>query len=324
MASNNPPLPIVMAVDEAYLGYASVAIASLFANASDSNPEVHVLTKGISKDSADLLAQVARRFGRTIVGHLIDASAVAWLGGYGDYISNASFWRLYCGELRQFDRVLYLDADVIVEADVGRVFETGMGSAVIAGVMDSTSAASGRKRLALPADEPYLNAGVLLIDTKRWREEGIAALCLDYARRFAERIYIGDQDIINAVLQGRKILLDRRWNLLQSDFLNSSDLARTGLGSTPEAQSGDFFIAHFSGIIKPWMEWSDRWSQTLFDRYRLFTALKNEPRVQPTKLSEWMLWAEGLDAAGEHAKSSAVRKHIILQLVGSIEASRSG
>jgi lipopolysaccharide biosynthesis glycosyltransferase len=146
-------------------------------------------------------------------------------------------------------RALFLDSDMLVLADVGRLADTDLGSAVVAAVPDpyiprvsSVGGLLNYEALALPADASYFNAGVMVIDMARWRDGAVGAKALAFTRREAAFLQQYDQDSLNAVLAGRWMPLDPRWQV-QPRVTNALGL--------PPAE--DPFIIHFSGRLKPWL-----------------------------------------------------------------------
>jgi lipopolysaccharide biosynthesis glycosyltransferase len=97
---------------------------------------------------------------------------------------------------------------------------------------------AGWKEAGLHADEPYFNAGVMLIDLDHWRETGVEKRSLDYLRRFGPKVWFWDQEALNAVLSGQWKSLDSSWNFPASMVDPFKEMPR---------------IAHFSGNIKPWV-----------------------------------------------------------------------
>jgi lipopolysaccharide biosynthesis glycosyltransferase len=97
---------------------------------------------------------------------------------------------------------------------------------------------AGWKEAGLNPDEPYFNAGVMLIDVERWRETGVEKRSLDYLRRFGPKVWFWDQEALNAVLSGQWKSLDSSWNFPASMVDPFKEMPR---------------IAHFSGNIKPWV-----------------------------------------------------------------------
>lgn len=112
-------------------------------------------------------------------------------------------------------RLLYLDSDIVVTKSLRPLFETDLQGSAIAGVpvdKDANFLATLNKNLGKPADTAYFNAGVLLIDIAKWREQNVTELALDVARRLGNDLNYLDQDALNSVADGRFVKLDRKWN----------------------------------------------------------------------------------------------------------------
>jgi len=98
----------------------------------------------------------------------------------------------------------------------------------------------------------YFNAGVLVMDLKRFRNTGL----IQAAEKFLEQtnyktVYV-DQDALNHVVNGAFVRLDSCWNVLgsrsETDF-NNADYENAA--STPPNHS-DPWILHYAGPYKPW------------------------------------------------------------------------
>ncbi|MBQ4396658.1 MAG: glycosyltransferase family 8 protein [Clostridia bacterium] len=129
----------------------------------------------------------------------------------------AIYGRLFFPRLMEqypdIDRLLYLDCDVIVDGSLTELFEMNMDGKVIAGVADS----SDRERKAaldIPPESPYINSGVLVIDTARWNALDVSQRTIDYINRIPEELLLPDQDAINYILQGQIKVLPPDYNLM--------------------------------------------------------------------------------------------------------------
>jgi lipopolysaccharide biosynthesis glycosyltransferase len=163
------------------------------------------------------------------------------------------FARLFLSELLPPDveRVLYLDADVLVRADVGELATTELGSAPLAAVRDEyVGSISGSPGLVdcgvagLDGAEPYFNSGVLLLDLPRWREERLGERTLQFLARHREHVRLPEQDALNALVAGRWTPLDPSWNVLIGESRKFDPAA------APDPVEAK--ILHFVGAHKPW------------------------------------------------------------------------
>lgn len=150
-----------------------------------------------------------------------------------------ALYRLLVPELlRDAPKVLYIDADAIVDGSLDWLWEHGLeGGALVAGVRDVGILPRQLRAIGLTVDDRYVNAGVTLLDL-----EGIRAADLHHVwlREINARHYgCHDQDIINLTCRGRINLVGNEWN---------SSLS-TGFAPNP-------VIAHFAGPAheKPWVD----------------------------------------------------------------------
>jgi lipopolysaccharide biosynthesis glycosyltransferase len=188
------------------------------------------------------------------------ASAVNGLPVWGR-MSSTTYQKLTLDEWlpKELDRVIWLDCDLLVVADLGRLWQSA-GTGTVSAVQDqrvpavsSPFGVAGWRELGLSAASKYFNAGVLVIDLAQWRGQGIRLKSIDYIRAFADRVYFWDQEALNAILEGKWSELDSRWNWHPS------------LPGAPE--SGDPSIIHFSGNLKPWKSANGGPWRTLYHSY---------------------------------------------------------
>lgn len=145
------------------------------------------------------------------------------------------------------ERALWLDADLLVEADLAALWRLDLGGAVLRAASDARVPTVGARfgirahaAYGLAAGDAYFNAGVLLIDLARWRAERVEERALDYLRRHGADVYFWDQEGLNVALAGRWQPLPASWN------------ATPDPGHRQAIAGGDARIVHFSGNLKPW------------------------------------------------------------------------
>ena len=172
------------------------------------------------------------------------------------HISRETYYRFVIADmLAQEDKILYLDADLIVKKSLLPLWHTDISRYDLAGVEDIwiQKHASYRETLQIAADAPYINAGVMLLNLKRWRENKLSAACFQAGKRFHGVIKWQDQDIINIVCSNHILLLDKKWNFTRQD-----------IEATP-SQAETAHIIHYTTSDKPWLH---RYRVKLFSRKR--------------------------------------------------------
>ncbi len=118
------------------------------------------------------------------------------------------------------DKVLYLDVDMIVLQDISLLFDTDLSHNIAAAVTDlgvpvfnnSWGGVKNYKELGFAPDTKYFNSGLLLMNSKLWKENKIAEQtieCINQNRAFAN---YPDQYGLNIVLANQWTELDSRWN----------------------------------------------------------------------------------------------------------------
>lgn len=152
-------------------------------------------------------------------------------------------------------KVIWLDCDTLVLADLAELWDLPMGSAHALAVTDSLVptvssrfGVSGFADVGIDASMPYFNAGVMVVDTTKWRASKVAAAAVNYLKRFRDSVFFWDQEALNAVLAGRWSELEPRWNW----SANLDRLSRDGTLSH-DGKTGSPRIVHFSGNLKPWV-----------------------------------------------------------------------
>ena len=241
-------LHIATAIDAAYLVPLQVAITSLKKHLRPSlTPRLYLLNRNLQRSGVEPIAKLIDTF-PIVPGD----AAIRKLPRQSGFPPEASFPLLLSECLpADVERVLFLDPDLLVLADVGEIWHTELGDNIIAAVPDmaipscwSPRGVKDSRELGIPRDAPYFNAGVMLIDMARWRRENVTARVGDYLNRYAGRTDFSHQEGLNAVLWNRWKQLDQRWNLIAS---------LTGRRYSRDVQAVDAAaMVHFAGQFKPW------------------------------------------------------------------------
>lgn len=257
-------LAVVTACDQAFLAGLLALLRSL--ERHDPDRIVYLLDCGISDgDRADL----GRRFPNLRIV-IVEPPSGLPKPSVG---SQATYARLLVGDLfRKRERVLYLDADTIVVSDLRELEVLTLRPPYIAAAcvepytpsFCSNNGVVDFRRLGFIGNEPYFNAGVLLIDINGWNSAGVKDKVLSYLMRTDIRITLFDQEALNVVLAGCWQRLDPEWNVSRYWVHESRRTARPNI-------LRDAHIVHFLSDEKPWSspETIHPW---LLDRYEEFAA----------------------------------------------------
>ena len=90
-------------------------------------------------------------------------------------------------------KAIWLDGDVLVLGDLAELWDADMSDHHALAVQDaivplvsSRFGVAGYRELGIPPEAKYFNAGVMVINTTRWREEDIAGRAIVYLKRYRE------------------------------------------------------------------------------------------------------------------------------------------
>ena len=262
----NPELNIVYTTDRGYLPQTAVSITSVCEN----NKEIpcisfFVLGQGLSREDQRSLADLAKSYGTEGHARRLVVREIGRMETYFDFSFDTSGWnpivlaRLVMDRFlpEDMERVLYLDGDTIVRGDLRPLWTADLHGCVIGACAEPTCSHERKEALGLKG-MPYYNAGVLLVDLKRWRGEGAGREIIEYYRNSGGALFANDQDAINAGLKGRIYSLSVTYN-----YHNTYDIYRYRLLEkncdypVPSREElalirRDPCIVHFLGEERPW------------------------------------------------------------------------
>ncbi len=149
------------------------------------------------------------------------------------------------------NRVLYIDADVIVVGDIRELWTFDMGPHALATVTDCyQDAEKFAETWGLSKGGRYFNAGVQVIDLKKVRAEKLFSRALDFVVANDSKLLLGDQDALNYVFWKNSAVLEPTWNVQR--FLRPRDVRAE---TAPDRRWGHAKprLIHYIGTEKPWM-----------------------------------------------------------------------
>lgn len=178
----------------------------------------HILHDDTLSDSnRDKLIQVATQNGDRIQFHnLGDAFGDSLKEKMGRYTIGSMFRVMLPELLPDVDKIIYLDADILVNRDIKELWDTDIQDYCLAAVPDY-STVNGLEtpypvaKQEVPASH-YFNTGVLCMNLDRIRAKGnMHENILNYLEE-NQGARLLDQDALNAVYGGETFLVDGSWN----------------------------------------------------------------------------------------------------------------
>lgn len=222
---------------------------------------VYVLDGGLTAESRSRLTRSLQRDTVELCWVDVESSALESLPVWGR-MSATTYARLLLPVLlpASIDRVIWLDCDLIVHADLGALWSHPLEGRPALAVQDmivpyvsSPDGIAHYAALGLERQTEYFNAGVMVVNLERWRSGDVPGRVLEYLHTHAQDVVYWDQEGLNAVLAGDWGALDPRWNqnagVAGRSFYHPEHLD----GETYRRVVDDPWIIHFSGNLKPWM-----------------------------------------------------------------------
>lgn len=195
------------------------------------------------------------------------------------------------------DRVLSLDSDTLVLDSVDEMYNIDFEGKAICGVYDCLGKAMQQKVLKKGSNMHYCNAGMFLINLKKWRELHVEKLFVNAIHQSVAGktiLYFLEQDIMNIIFEKDLKLLHPRYNLLTSIYLFSyKELMKLKkpLIYYSEKEVNDAkdrpAIVHattcFYVKTRMWVENSDHPYHKMYLQYRENTPFKDLPQIRDSR-----------------------------------------
>jgi lipopolysaccharide biosynthesis glycosyltransferase len=267
---NGAFIPVVFSADDYFVPYMAALIQSIMDNAQQPfRYGFFVLHRGISAENQQLLrSQVAlaglqggaagREKGAAGGGDAsfsVDFVDVApHIKGYRfptHFLPAESYFRLLIPYLFEYEKIIYLDSDMIVNTDLAELYAVDPGTNLLAACRDDFLAGSrGRGHalsIGLSSHQDYFNAGMLLINRERFIQsitrERLLGLAVSQDWRFC------DQDVLNVVCAKKTLILNMEWNAMVTMY--NEDQFPLNLRQEYRRSRANPKITHFAGP-KPW------------------------------------------------------------------------
>ena len=273
LPENKEKNAICFASDRNYLAFTLVAIQSILSNASpDGYYDIVILGTDCSGQDGMFQPFLSDRVNIRI----LDMEKYIEKFGMRDFyvsgnIPMAAYFRFFIPEIfAEYDKVLYLDGDILACDDVNKLLSEELGDALVGCMLDigMIGVKPGRRdyveKILGISPEQYFCSGVLLYNIKECKAFDFIGKCLAKLHELVNPPY-HDQDVLNAVTAGRTKMLPVRWQFF-SGFL--SPKVRKKLKNLPELQEECRKAEQNLGIIhyartKPWndahTDLAERW-----------------------------------------------------------------
>ena len=286
---------ILYASDENYVRHAAVSMLSLMeANKDSDEIDIHLLSMGITPESAGALRELVTTRGRSLTIHEL-GDIRRWFDFSFDSrgFAPSALARLFLAHFLPEDdeKVLYLDCDTVVLRDLSFLFETDLGDAYLGMAVEPTVSRKRREELGLPERQPYFNSGVLLFNMPLWRAENAEAQVLDYYRSKGGNLMAPDQDALNGAFPTRIKPLPPSCNFGSVQIyypwkVQKKICTPAAFCGEAEYQATAFppAVVHFLGEERPWRAGNRHPYTPVYEQYLRQTPWRDTPPEEGWRL----------------------------------------
>lgn len=237
---------IVTCVTPSWLAPALVMMLSVSKQLHGERADLFIFCNGLNEHNHDTVEEFVNRHCLKVELRSLATENFEHLDP-GRY-SGATFLRLCLDEElpETYDRVLYLDSDILALTPLGPLLAADLGDMAL-GAVPEVKLTSGRgiltdrhrRKIGLKRQTEYFNAGMLLFDWKKTLAKGLLKQARDIILSDRQFKYL-DQDVLNLAFAGLWRELPLKWNTEQS--------AIGYLDVLPA-------LRHFNSAAKPW-DWT--------------------------------------------------------------------
>jgi lipopolysaccharide biosynthesis glycosyltransferase len=242
---------IACGIDDKYAKPLVTMLNSLFKHNKACTYNIFVLSLNVSDENKKQISTWIHQKGHNI--HYIDikkATLEKFPLKETETISKATYLRLFIPELlpQNINKVLYLDVDIIINKNLTELYDSNIEHFALAAIEDAPNSSIIAQEIS---PTPYFNAGVLLLNLNYLRDIHFTTQALQFIQANHNKIIFHDQDVLNAMLHDKCLLLPIQWNALGCFFLNPPIIQKSRISQLQQALN-DPAVIHFSGSIKPW------------------------------------------------------------------------
>lgn len=269
-------IPIVFAAGNNYMAIFATCLQSLIDHLNKNyNYDVVLIQTDVSNDNKKILQSMCESYSNLSL-RFFDATCL--LSGHelkaNAHISVETYYRFLIQDvLPDYEKVLYLDSDLVINGDVAELYKTNIENYTLAATHDPDflGQINGANRETMEYVETdfkmkdpynYFQAGVLLFNEKKMREKHSLKEWLNLAS--IPHLY-NDQDVLNLECEGEVKYLDMKWGMIVD---HDHSRVRDVISYAPDKIQKEYAMAHanpmiihYAGFKKPWYDPTEDYAQ---------------------------------------------------------------
>ncbi|MCL1947129.1 MAG: glycosyltransferase family 8 protein [Chitinivibrionia bacterium] len=224
---------IFFSSNDNYMPYVSVMAQSIMENAQKERKyDFYILHRDIKNETMETLRKQISLFSNFSLNF---ADMSPHIKDYDFFVSRhvtaETYFRLFIPYIfPDLEKVIYLDGDMICLVDISQLFDIDISDCLVGGTFDPAASwyfapkkvkTREWKKIfevvsCMKNPENYINAGMLLINCKKFRETYSMQDIID--KIFSRKWQVHDQDIINVLAEGKIFNIHKSWDYMFDQY----------------------------------------------------------------------------------------------------------
>ena len=264
----NKVIPIFYACDNAFVKFTMVSLRSMMENAAkDCKYQIHILHTDIEAATQQAVLRMQNEQFSVVFDDVTSyLQSISAQMPIRDYYSKTTYYRLFIAEMfPELDKAIYIDSDTVVQGDISEFFDFDIENYDLgacheqAMVQEDAYGTYVEKCLGIDRNS-YFNAGILLINCRRFRERKVLESFVRILGEYDFRV-TQDEDYLNLICKDHVRFLPQSWN--------------TEIFGIIENKKEDCNILHYIMTSKPWHYTDCKWGD-VFWKYAQKTEVYGE------------------------------------------------
>ena len=285
---------IIYSSDE---NYAKICIASIISllkkNKEEKDLKIYIIDNNIKEETKKEIINIMEKYHRECF--FISCNEICKDLQKNNDFPVSSYARLFIQDNIKEDKIIYIDCDTAIRKNLNSLWKEDLGDNLIAGVEDPLPSYL-KEAIQMKKDDRYINAGILVINLKKWREIDFKKKVLQYIKEHRNNVIHHDQGIINGLCKGKILYLHPKYNLMpEMIIMNEKQLKKLYKINNfyterqlEEARKDPYIVHYISKFYnRPWFKECTHPYKEDFQKY-FKGELKSNPLSNKVKIRKFI------------------------------------
>lgn len=250
-------IPIFLSSDDKFTPFLAVTISSICYN-TNHFINFYILDSNIKKFNKIRIDNLTKKFKNCSIEFVkIDTEKYFNNFKINEQCNINTYFRFLIPELKyNIQKAIYLDCDIVVLDDIIKLYEENLENKIIGAIPEYhyttfTLLNNVKNKCNIDCNHKYFNAGVMLIDCDKWRQNNITVKLFKIEKEYRNKLMFLDQDVLNKCFECNYKELNIKYNVMHSgdDVIEQFDIT---IQNIIKNMNDNIVIRHFAGITKPW------------------------------------------------------------------------